>query len=580
MPSIVEFLSGVTNQGTMRDYQHASRLYLDDVYALAPKNSWIYYVVFSINPRAISESQWKEQSRDQEAGMLVKSINLPKFTIQTETLNQYNRKTNIQTKIVYNPISMSFHDDTSNVTNSLWVNYYRYYYRDTWWGQDITGGNITEKNKSRGFQNQWKYTPEPNLPSPDGRAPGLNGKFGLNNDQSVPFFNAITIYQLNQKRFTSYVLVNPLITSWEHDSLEQSSNKFAESKMSVAYEAVFYGEGQVKKENMSGFGTFHYDRTPSPLSIGGGGTSTLFGPGGIVAGAGEIFGDTKGLLSGADSKGSILGTIGLGIKGANLVKNYENISKATLKAEGQSILSSAISGALRGSSGGLSGLFQGGIGALSKSLGFGPGVGTMLVGSNFSIKTNATAPTSESVAAIIDENTDTTLEGRASAQASGFTLSGQGVYDAIYSDNKLDRFKIEEQIDAQTALITENANAIQANTKIKEQLDTQVEAALATEGPVAAARVRAEFARNGYVDPLALTAKQNILNANITELSKLNSGLDNATAANLGTQSFPIDRSALPKYSAAQDSQAANVVVTPVTTPSITVNPIPPQQRN
>jgi hypothetical protein len=89
------------------------------------------------------------------------------------------------------------------------------------------------------------------------------------------------------------VLVNPLITSWEHDSLEQSSNKFAESKMSVAYEAVFYGEGQVKKENMSGFGTFHYDRTPSPLSIGGGGTSTLFGPGGIVAGAGEIFGDTK-----------------------------------------------------------------------------------------------------------------------------------------------------------------------------------------------------------------------------------------------------------------------------------------------
>lgn len=592
MPSIVDFLSGVTNQGTMRDYQHASRLYLDDVYALAPKTSWIYYVVFSINPAAVTEDQWIGQGRQTEAGMLVKSINLPKFTIQTETLNQYNRKTNIQTKIVYNPISMAFHDDTSNVTNSLWVNYYRYYYRDTWWGQAITGRDqLTSKNKPMGFQNNWKYQPEPNLPSPDGRS-GLNGNFGLNNDQSVPFFNAITIYQLNQKRFTSYVLINPLITSWEHDSLEQSTNKFAESKMTANYEAVFYGEGKVRKDQLSGFGVFHYDTTPSPLSIGGGGNSSLFGPGGIVAGAGEVFGDTRDLLSGASSKGSILGTIGLGIKGANLIKNYGNISKASLKAEGQSILNSAINGALRGSATGLTGLFQGGIGALSKSLGFGPGVGSMLVGSNFSANKGIKNFTEDVTAATINDNTDEKLAAIARDNAKGFTLSGQGANDAIYTDNTLDPAKITEQINTQKALITSNADAIKTNTAIKEQLDTQVAAALAVEGPTAAARIRADFARNGYVDPVALTAKQSVLNGNVTELSNLALNINNpeyvrayqgggppvlqtntvaptivntpGPAPQLETN--PNDLTFLP----------TKVIVNPVTTPIITVTKIPP----
>ena len=127
MPSIVDYLAGYTNQGEMRDFRHATRLYLDNVYALAPKTSWIYYVVFSIEPSAITESQWKNQRRDYEAGMLVKSCDLPKFQIQTETLNQYNRKTNIYTKINYDPITITLHDDNNGITNSLWALYYGYY---------------------------------------------------------------------------------------------------------------------------------------------------------------------------------------------------------------------------------------------------------------------------------------------------------------------------------------------------------------------------------------------------------------------------------------------------------------------
>ena len=492
MPSIVDFLSDFTNQGQMHDYAHASRLYLDDTYALAPKNSWIFYVVFSINPAAISEVQWINQNREYEAGMLVKACDLPKFKIQTETINQYNRKTLVQQKINYDPVSIAFHDDMSNVTNSLWVNYFRYYYRDTWWGQSVrTGATLTAGQRPAAFQNNWKYSPELGIKDPLGRG-GINGKFGLNNNQSVPFFNAITIYQLNAKRFTSYILVNPLIEAWEHDQLDQAQgSKFAQSKCTVGYETVFYGEGRVSRDNPQGFATFHYDLTPSPLSLAGGGNSTLFGPGGIVQGAEDLFGSTNRLLSGQSAGGGILGAVGIGIQGSNLIKNYQNITKASLQAEGQSILNSAIKGALTNNQGGLSGLIGGGLGSLGKSLGFGPQVGTMLVGSNFQ-----PSPTVglQSTAGLPSPTVNFNAGTPAALDATSLILSpGNDLADSVEGLQK----QLADQNALETTLLQKNADA----TAQKQIVDAAVNAALASDGPEAAALVRAQYASTGYVAP-------------------------------------------------------------------------------
>ena len=159
MPNITDFLSGVFSgathpKGTMGDFQHAARLYTDNLYALTPKAGWMYYAYFVINPKAqtaISAGADKTSSsllgtigqvlgganvkgiisngknQNLEAGMLVKAADLPKFQIQTEQLNQYNRRTNIQTKINYQPVTINFHDDMSNTTNELWQSYFRYY---------------------------------------------------------------------------------------------------------------------------------------------------------------------------------------------------------------------------------------------------------------------------------------------------------------------------------------------------------------------------------------------------------------------------------------------------------------------
>ncbi len=513
MPSIVDYLAGYTNQGTMRDFQHASRLYLDNAYALAPKTSWIYYVVFSIEPSAISEVMWKNQRRDYEAGMLVKSCDLPKFQISVDTLNQYNRKTNVQSKITYQPISFQFHDDQSNVTNSLWVNYFRYYYRDTWHGQKV---GVTDEitNKPAAFKNN-KYEPVEAYPGgPDGR-PGTPGAYGLNNNQSKPFFNAITIYQLNQKRFTSYIIVNPLITAWEHDQLDQTQgSKFATNKMTIAYETVFYGEGKVRRDQPSGFATFHYDVTPSPLSIAGGGTNTLFGPGGIISGVEDIFGSSDRLLN----KGmgdTVLGTIGLGIKGANLLKNARNITRESLKAEGKSIINSALQGAISGAGGGFTGMINGGLGSLGSSLGFGPKTGTLLVGSNF--KPNQPTAEPGDVVKISSDPGPLT----ATQQLDQLRYAEALVRNNTYSEESIAKLSNEDLPDAIAGLESSLARVQQQEidqAPLDKEFLSKFRASSAKGGLDAADQVYKEYTAKGYETPWNRADNARALQDNINRL--------------------------------------------------------------
>ena len=97
--AFVNFLSEAVNaSGNLRDYQHASRLYVNNFYDLAPKAGWIYYVVMNVNPAiagtitdpAVSAAfqTWYARYHG-SVGLLAKQADLPKFTIETEVLNQY-----------------------------------------------------------------------------------------------------------------------------------------------------------------------------------------------------------------------------------------------------------------------------------------------------------------------------------------------------------------------------------------------------------------------------------------------------------------------------------------------------------
>ena len=238
----------------LRDYAHASKLYRSNNYALAPKAGFLYFIDFNVNPEIKAYLGGSKDQTNLEmlslAGLLAKSVQLPKFKVTTETLNQYNRKTNVQTKVTYEPVRLEFHDDNASNTNSLWQNYYKYYYRDSTYATNKVGsGSINPALKDTKFGK-------------------TDYPYGYQNFKQVPFFTSIDIYILHQGNFTSMSLINPLITGWEHDTLDQADGiKMLKNSMTIAYEDVFYDKGfTLSGERSTGFiDSEHYDTSSSPL---------------------------------------------------------------------------------------------------------------------------------------------------------------------------------------------------------------------------------------------------------------------------------------------------------------------------
>mgnify|MGYP000325908804 FL=1 len=112
----------------LRDFQHASKVFRTNNYAYAPKFKFLFHVYFEINQN-IDKSVLAFPS-DANFGLAVKTVQLPKYTFDLQVMNQYNRKRIVQTKLKYDPVSVTLHDDTANVIRKLWFAYYSYYYKD------------------------------------------------------------------------------------------------------------------------------------------------------------------------------------------------------------------------------------------------------------------------------------------------------------------------------------------------------------------------------------------------------------------------------------------------------------------
>ena len=95
----------------VRDYQHASRTFVANEYEFHPRLSNLFHVIFTFTPEA---SRLFSNIDKLELPILVKSAQLPSFSIDVQTHNQYNRQVHSQHKINYTPVSITFHDDSSD----------------------------------------------------------------------------------------------------------------------------------------------------------------------------------------------------------------------------------------------------------------------------------------------------------------------------------------------------------------------------------------------------------------------------------------------------------------------------------
>lgn len=312
------FLNGFANglvgntRGMPGDYQHAARLFVDDSMRLSPRTKFNYYVRFEIDATAHSGMGFTTKD-SQDVGLLVKSTDLPSYSFQTETLNQYNRKKIIYKQITYEPLTMKFHDDSHGVTNALWAIYYGYYIRD----RGLPAEAFLEN----------KYSPA---------SAGLGYRYGLDNNITTPMFKKIHLYTMARQRFLGYTLINPRITKWQHSDVDYAeTSEPAENTMTVEFEAVQYSGGRVDFNNPTGFANLHYDTRPSSLSVLSGGTTSLLGTGGVLDGLEQIFGAVSD-GSAFDSPTNFLSTA---IKTVNTYKNIKSLSKEDLKREAINVLS-------------------------------------------------------------------------------------------------------------------------------------------------------------------------------------------------------------------------------------------------
>lgn len=246
-----------SDKGILADWQHASKIFLSAGYRLSPRVKFLYYLFVEIDSAAHGASSFTAATKNgAEISLLVKRAELPKFSFDTVTKNQYNRKRVVYKQLSYEPITLTFHDDNAGVMNSLYGLYYSYYSKDH-------SNTLNDYKLGNSFS---------------------GARYNMDVDIRVNLFKRISLFTLGNGLYNEYKLLAPRIRSWNHGDVDYSSNNdVVESSMTIEYESVIFSSGPVATSKMDGFATLGYDTKPSPndplreIGVGSGNLNTALG---------------------------------------------------------------------------------------------------------------------------------------------------------------------------------------------------------------------------------------------------------------------------------------------------------------
>lgn len=331
-------LKGFTGVEGVADYEHAAKTFLTNGYEFAPRHKYLFHVYFTINTAYVPalRTAFADNQEIATIGLMVKNVQLPNYNISVEQMNQYNRKRLVQTKIDYQPVQFEFHDDGGDLIRDFWYSYYSYYYKDPSQKYD----NLANNNGSlgpligtpNGFSynnrdiydnnrtvNDWGYIGESYNDGAD--------IFSVGNTGKLPFFKDIRIFGFNQHKWASYILINPLITEWQHDTYDYSqSSGTMSNRMTIRYETVKYGTGAIgdvrPDTNVVGFADpSYYDTLISGITRPGS-NATVFGQGGLI--------DTGVGIAEDLASGGVAGYIGAAQKAIAAYDTYKDKNLASI----------------------------------------------------------------------------------------------------------------------------------------------------------------------------------------------------------------------------------------------------------
>lgn len=309
--TVLRGLNGTSD--TVRDYTHASRTFVSDNYALLPKTKRWWHIYFELTPeaKALYEQIQKETKPSGNhryslatddvtqdtyfLSVLAKTVKLPGIKMDTKKHNHYNKQIISINKINYDDITVEFHDDASGYVRAFWDAYYLYHiqdsrYRDygkvagqglpvppeTWGYDSVASANILNSLTLYGNPALDNHHYGLDTVNTDTGGTGINGYL----DRVSPFLRSIKIYHFNRPsgtgaekdfpHYTEYTLVNPVITSWDQDTLDYSSGDPAVNSMGISYETILYATGKLDSDNaeVASWNQVQktwYDNSKSPL---------------------------------------------------------------------------------------------------------------------------------------------------------------------------------------------------------------------------------------------------------------------------------------------------------------------------
>ena len=353
-------VSGDLANTNLKDYQHANRLFVQNFYRLAPKHGFLYFVRFRLNPNVADGEAWRSSRQDLELGMLVKKCDLPKVTFDGGVVNVYNKKQPYYSKITYQPINMTLHDDNKGLVREFWQMYYQYHSADSYYGGNNAAPGIIPVNPKNRYQKPTPITQQQLLERSNPSSSNFTNttdpsRYGLDVNAAEPLIRSIEIYQLSRKQFFMHTLINPKIRSWNMDTLAYDAKNTLEHNVTIEYEGMYMGQGKVTRYNPSGWTDLHYDLDPSPIGgIFGRFDGGLYGPNGLIADGTSLFQDLQDMKDNpnADARQGLTAIL----KGMRLISNANNLNQdlvnsqvrnATLNSIGFSLVN-ATTGAVEG----------------------------------------------------------------------------------------------------------------------------------------------------------------------------------------------------------------------------------------
>jgi hypothetical protein len=352
-----DFLKGFFGSDFLKDYTHASKTFRSNNGALAPRRKFLFHVVFNLNVQQIPQLRNVFQTQDLDnLSLLVKEVKLPSYKFSVETMNQYNRKRKVQTQIEYDPITCIMHDDSSDLARAMWYNYYAYYYKDAsqkYWDAAVTNGSMGQNaqgvDPGAAYPYNYRdiYTQDREIN--DWGYIGESYTDGARNGKPA-FFRDITIFGFDDHKWAAYTLINPIISSFEHDTYNYTEGAgIMQNTFTFDYETVKYYNGALTGSKPDGgIPSFanpgSYDTVQSPLSRPGS-AGTIFGNGGLIDAAAGIVTDL--------SAGNLAGVVGAIQKGGTAYPTFKGRDlQSILRTESRDALRNTIKqdlpGAARG----------------------------------------------------------------------------------------------------------------------------------------------------------------------------------------------------------------------------------------